>query len=292
MPDDATFENLEESLEKRATGPFKRVYALLIHTLEQAWPGDDAPPKDKFLALRQIDLGLFDGLAQPLVEMLLDGAESALAEGFGAGLDEARDSGVEPSVFRTSISREVVDASRSMPDKIHDKVRLAKRALSNAVTLDEAKMAVSVAGSTINTVSMTASYVANQSANDARQHVADLDPELVSVVEPERDACVKCLNHAGKTNPERRPPFHPRCRCKLRVLEIQTSKPVVAAIKREADRSILRGWSRPGESEKVRLDAAKKLLAKNPNMPKSVKDYARTAIKRGEFPRGRAFPGD
>jgi hypothetical protein len=40
----------------------------------------------------------------------------------------------------------------------------------------------------------------------------------------------------------------------------------------------------------VRLDAAERALKRAGDMPKSVQDYARKAIKRGRFEKGRAFP--
>jgi len=33
------------------------------------------------------------------------------------------------------------------------------------------------------------------------------------------------------------------------------------------------------------------LLASNPNLPRTVRDYAAGAVKHGSFPRGRGVPG-
>lgn len=56
-----------------------------------------------------------------------------------------------------------------------------------------------------------------------------------------------------------------------------------AALRREAKRSILYGWSVPSESSTVRLDAAARLLAKGAGLPKSVEAKAHAAVKSGKF---------
>lgn len=56
-----------------------------------------------------------------------------------------------------------------------------------------------------------------------------------------------------------------------------------AALRREAKRSILYGWSVPSESSTVRLDAAARLLAKGAGLPKSVEAKSRAAVKQGKF---------
>ena len=76
------------------------------------------------------------------------------------------------------------------------------------------------------------------------------------------------------------------CRCTVEPLRAQE---FADALRREADRSVLRGFSLESESMKVRIDAARRLLA-DPNLvaPKSVIDFARRAVRNGAFPtRGR-----
>lgn len=141
-------------------------------------------------------------------------------------------------------------------------------------------------------------------------HLPDEEVQLVWVAE--RDACVHCLAYAGEVInmhesfpvnltygkkplvpwPEplwlSGPPLHPNCRCRLSVwlghAEGAPGPTLPEVLKREAQRSILKGWRMETESEGVRLAAADRLLAKGVNAPKSVKNYARTAIKRGKFP--------
>lgn len=116
----------------------------------------------------------------------------------------------------------------------------------------------------------------------------------------ETNACVECLAYSGRiarpgkafpggltygaksynTNPVDAPPRHPRCRCTVEPL---VSREYADALRREADRSVLRGFSLESEPMRVRVAAAERLLARGVDAPKSVKAYAAKAIKAGEF---------
>jgi hypothetical protein len=78
------------------------------------------------------------------------------------------------------------------------------------------------------------------------------------------------------------------CRCEL-VPWLGTQPGVSSpslpeALQREARRAILKGWSLPSESGAERIRAARKVLARNPAAPASVKAYARRAVNAGHFP--------
>lgn len=144
----------------------------------------------------------------------------------------------------------------------------------------------------------------NAAGNAGATAVADA-AGVATVWIAETNACVECLAYSGETakpgktfrggltygaksyNPEpiAYPPRHPNCRCTVEPLGDGS---FAAALKREADRSVLRGFSLESESMKTRIDAADRLLARDPTAPASVKAYARRAVKAGEFPtRGR-----
>lgn len=134
-----------------------------------------------------------------------------------------------------------------------------------------------------------AEWSAQTAANEATISAA-AQAESKLVVVPERDACVECQSRGGDTGEAATgdpPPFHPRCRCEL---QEYVDEAVPKALKREAVRSVLRGFSLPSESEAARLRAAKELLRKKPTAPASVKAYAERAVREGRFPRGRATP--
>lgn len=117
----------------------------------------------------------------------------------------------------------------------------------------------------------------------------------------ERNGCASCLAYSGKRGTKvgfptdlsfaakpvkvkgdtiPHPPLHSHCRC---TIEPGITEEYAAALKRESVRSILKGFKMDSESEKVRIDAAKRLLDQDPVAPASVKKYANKAIKKGKF---------
>lgn len=97
------------------------------------------------------------------------------------------------------------------------------------------------------------------------------------------------------------PPLHPNCRCRLIAWlgpvathpvdtaiynrpALQDQVDLAAAMRREAKRAVLRGWSLPSESESVRLRAADRLLRRGAGLPKSVEARARKAVQAKRFP--------
>jgi hypothetical protein len=97
------------------------------------------------------------------------------------------------------------------------------------------------------------------------------------------------------------PPLHPNCRCELipwlgpvaahpypnaiyNQPALAGQVDLAAAMRREAKRAILRGWSLPSESEAVRVRAADRLLKAGAGMPKTVEARARKAVRAKHFP--------
>ncbi len=127
----------------------------------------------------------------------------------------------------------------------------------------------------------------------------------------ERTACVHCVGLAGEVAQfgqpfpaesrfaekqltwagyNGRPPRHPNCRC--RVIPWDGGPETPEALKREAERSVARGWSLPTESNAARLRALNALLRQpGLRLPPSVVRRARRALELGKFPDGRNFPG-
>lgn len=164
------------------------------------------------------------------------------------------------------------------------------------------------ASRTVTSAERRAAWSVNAAANDGMAQVAaEVDAERVWVAE--RDACVVCLALSGDVSvdghfsatatfgrkplavwppgPLAGPPRHPNCRCRAEVWlgthEGYTGTALPAALKREAERSILTGWRMDSESETVRLRAAKDLLARGTGLPKSVRARAVKAVARGAF---------
>lgn len=161
------------------------------------------------------------------------------------------------------------------------------------------KVAIAPILGSANSIERTLRTTVNQARNTAALSVGQAADQEVTI-EAERDACTECLAYAGKVSksgnfpggltfgpPKKNAPkvktcpFHPNCRCRVVVLNSRT---YAEALEREAERSILRGYALPSESQKARLDAAERLLKRGTDAPKSVQALARKAIKRGEFP--------
>ncbi len=142
-------------------------------------------------------------------------------------------------------------------------------------------------------------------ANAAVLDRARQSPSKVAMWVPERDACVRCLRYSGMrllrpgdrfpgglsydpaadttdADPVASPPLHPHCRCELQLVARGDSEEASAALKREADRSILRGFALESEGQAARRRAAESLLASGVNAPKSVKADARRRLQGGD----------
>lgn len=138
----------------------------------------------------------------------------------------------------------------------------------------------------------------NHAGNIGSTAVADR-VGVATVWVAETNACVECLRYSGVTaapgkpfpggltygkskssDPVAQPPRHPRCRCTVEPL---VSREYADTLRREADRSVLRGFSLESEPMSVRVDAAARLLERGVSAPKSVKAYAQKAVRAGEF---------
>lgn len=195
----------------------------------------------------------------------------------------------------------LVTAARATEKAIAEEISKARK-LARAGA-DEATILAPV-NAARNIVERDVVTLVNAAGNAGATAVADA-VGLPTVWVAETNACVTCLAYSGrvarpgKTFPAgltygRRstvseridyPPAHPHCRCTVEPL---VSREYAEALRREADRSVLRGFSLESEPMKVRVDAAKRLLDRGVDAPKSVIAFARRAVKAGEFPtRGR-----
>jgi hypothetical protein len=178
-----------------------------------------------------------------------------------------------------------------------DAIDRAKKSLDLGESIEDSVVGVLNAANRLTT---SATYALNDAANDASRDVAQAaNVDIVWVAE--RDACVDCAAYSGQVVGSTEqfpggltfgedaleadafdgPPLHPNCRCHL---EPSYSQDFAEALQREAQRSILRGIALPSESNTVRIRAAQKVLASNPNAPKSVIASAKASVKRGSFP--------
>jgi hypothetical protein len=229
-------------------------------------------------------------------------AIAAVAEAFGLGRADALglmgDSGAK---LRKKTKRRVASKEAREPVKGLDSEGVV--ALAAAYTLaragaDPATFLAPVFGHA-DRIQRRVSDAINRGGNEGTTVVADA-AGVPTVWVAERNACVHCLAYAGQVcdpgkafpggltygkksyypTSIKTPPRHFRCRC---VVEPLNSPEYAVALKREAQRSILRGISLESESMGVRIDATKRLLASGVDAPKSVISYAEKSVRAGRF---------
>lgn len=303
---------IEEATADVVESIFKPIMRRLFARLLVLWPGDDAPLEAQRAATDRLNVEELQPALARARAAIKSGAREALSAGLSAALGQAEVAGVDvpelpPSATHLSLAThaKVDQLERTMAHK----VAKAKVLMRHSTTQDEVVAALAIAQQGVNSAVSVARTVVNETSNQALSTVSHSVAELVSVWRAERDGCVHCLAYAGQidngdgypagltfgktplsSEAVEQPPLHPNCRCTQSLVHRDVAAPLAQALQREAKRSVLRGWSRPSESEKVRVDAAKRLLNRGSALPKSVKDYARKAVKSGEFPRGRDFP--
>ncbi len=266
-----------------------------------------------------VDAGLFqaDTVARTLARELEQIATGDVADGIqrhvnatlGVGEEQARARLQATSPRRRILPPiDVIRAAMEAPDKAAEELRAGAALMREARTADDLVTAMGRARRAVTRTEATARWSVNRALSHAVSHVSE-NEGAGRVWVPERDACVHCLAYAGLyvgpgqafpggrtygekplgTDPVADPPLHPNCRCRVIPHRPEWGMDYPDSLAREAQRSILRGWSRASEPERVRLAAAERLL-RSTRLPKSVQDYARKAVQKGAFPRGREFP--
>lgn len=178
-----------------------------------------------------------------------------------------------------------------------------RQARQLAVAGAPADVVLAPLGAAVNRVRMTVTTSVHGVGNLAVTEVADL-ARLPTVWVAETDACVDCLAYSGRVAdpgdgfPEGltfarvprtassgaeliAPPKHPNCRCEVEPLG---DEGYAEALRREAERSVLRGFSLESESMATRVEAASLLLQRGTDLPASVIRYAERAVGAGRFP--------
>lgn len=213
-----------------------------------------------------------------------------------------------PLPVDASISHEATAVIKDVGFSVTDRIARARR-IAQAIcsgTHDDVMMAVAAAYRAVHDVERASRWITNHEVNYGSWQVAS-SLNAGSMWVAERNACLHCIAYSGVVASSgnsfppdltygsrpltpwpngvlRRPPLHPNCRCRITVwLGSDTDYSLSDALKREARRSVLKGWSLPSESEGARLQAADRLLRRGAALPKSVEEQARRAVRRGHF---------
>lgn len=232
-------------------------------------------------------------------------ALAAVADAFGLGkadaLDIVRDPAVVKATKKAGPSKRAAAPLDGLDKAGRDALAKAKKLARAGV---EAETFLAPLFGHANRVKGTVSDAINRGGNEGSTAVADA-AGLPTVWVAETNACVACLAYSGRSakpgdafpggltygkksyyaDDVMTPPRHPNCRCTVEPL---VAKEYADALRREADRSVLRGFSLESESMATRVDAAKRLVDKGVDAPKSVVAFSKRSVAAGKFPtRGR-----
>lgn len=290
--------NIERDALREGIDPWKRdVQALreAIFNLYLPFIGAEITTDQAILLSTRIIQMLDELEVDPLIDAII---LEAISEAHRIGMFIARrgsDAMVLPDIPVSDASlRSVVGMAARAQDAITQaKVRLTSTASTS--TLEGLMSAVKPVLDSPVQMQRAATWAINSAKNMAIAGVAKQTGESLTWVS-ERDGCVHCLAYSGMVaGPNGWPKgltfgkkpiegkgflmsqLHPNCRCDW---EIGLTDEYREALKRESIRSILRGFKMPSESERVRIEAAARLLEQDPPAPESVKKYAKTKIKK------------
>lgn len=202
------------------------------------------------------------------------------------------------------VRRAIRDIEKKGKEDLNEALKFLKA--TRLRNFDDLSAVMAKANQAVTRIERTTRWATNRSINTGSTVVAKAAGAQLLWVH-ERGACLTCLKYSGmvidtgKTFPAgltfgdagtstvknavNGPPAHPNCRC--RVVPWLGSKAGVGpvempdALKREAQREVLRGTA--GASEKQRLKAADRLLVRGTSLPKTVQKRARLAVQRGAF---------
>lgn len=258
--------------------------------------------------LAALGVAVSGALGSGIVASLVADFAAAYVLGFEHGNAQAFDVArkVTPRVLLPDdVQVAAENANKSARDKLLD----AASKLVDVRSMPELIAGLSRASQAVQSVERAASWGVNRAVASGVTAIAQ-EVGASRLWVGERDACLHCTAYMGEIadgdepfpigltfakkplslDPVPNPPLHPNCRCRLMIYRREWGSDVPDALKREARRSVLRGFSLPTESAASRLDAAERLLLNGAGLPKTVEDRARRDIKRGEFARGRTVP--
>lgn len=304
---------LEEAAKKRSSAALKDHLAEVGRNASADWVrmfGDLDQPSDDPAKLLRLIVDLRAGIKATPTSDLREAAEKALVDAIELGRVQAIEViGHQVKTPELKAPKQLVKDAVRLEAKVQKKLDdgvdiLDKIAMSGEASFDDVVGGLSKASDGINTVDNTVSWLTNSGQSAGVNAVTKVEG-IGRVWVTERDGCVDCLAYAGQVtdgdfpggltfgdfNPVSDlpdPPLHVNCRCTTEPWDMsaeldpdEVSYP--EALQREAERSVLKGWSVASESEAVRLKAADKLLKAGTDMPKSVQKAAERAVKKGEF---------
>lgn len=319
---------IEDEAIETAVGGLDAAFTQAAHDTTALWTrlfgspraaaADDALLARVIAAVRQAIDRLYAGLGRRSQHALTAALDPAATLGAAQGAQVlSLLTGRKTRRVDARPSRAQRRAARALPDTVDEQhrsaVSLLKMRLIRSLGLTGALAAVSRGRGIIGRIKAAITHSVNSVVNEAiTEQIKQADAKKMWVAE--RDACVNCTayaglvvnenadfpgglswdpNQRGRGEPLSGPPLHPNCRCRLAPWRDEWAEPGVPpmpeAVRREAWRSIARGWSLPTESNAARIRAARELLRTGVRLPKSVLEFAGHAVRAGRF-QDRTFP--
>lgn len=250
----------------------------------------------------------FSGVAVARIRRVLDPAElgsgafeRAWLAAYAMGTDHAVDTApFLPPSLPVRDRADVPDLSRPVAEALARAVSALSEVALTGFGFGSVTVAVAEGRTAARRIDSTVAFELTAAATAGVRDMAAVTGSAVVWV-AERDGCLTCLAYSGETTtdlfplgltfsdraltppgPLVGPPMHPACRCSLQLFAAR-DQAVADGLKREAKRSVLRGWADDGESEPEKLRAASRLLDTAHGMPASVERVASRALRDGGF---------
>jgi hypothetical protein len=297
--------DLEERVREAAAAPMRAVLASILAEFTKLWDIMSTRIETGDTSILTIISDLATRLESTIPNLRPQASESIqLGVIHAKQVDDKLD---DPDWEDLQPDDDIDNLLDDMDTVVQSRVRTARRFIETGpVDKDRITTGIAMAGRSVNTVEIVASQVVVKGVDQGQRATAKKN-DAVRIWKAERDACLHCLAYNGEvstagggfaggktfgkkpaTKPGSitNPPEHPRCRCTTGIY-IQRNDPdglVPEALKREAERSIIKGWTLPSESDAARRAAAEKLLALGTDLPKTVESEARRRLRRrGKF---------
>lgn len=291
-------EQVTADARRQLTAAMRRVTAEYVR---RAGGVDQPLPPEQVGGFRSVLVAALAGLGVRAANRLAQVVAAGLTLGLRHAAAVLGDTTVQPAPSR-SLRVAAAAVQRQVAEELAGAVEAARTV--ELARYSDATAAVGRATAAVGRADAGTRWVANRAVNEGVTAVAD-DAGAQRLWVAERNACLTCLAYAGlladpgEPFPAGRtfgdkstvvealagPPAHPNCRCRISPwLGVVASAGVdlPEAMRREAQRTVLRGWSQH-TSEPARLRAADRLLRAHLLVPKSVADRARRAVAAGSF---------
>lgn len=314
----------EDAAAAETTSPLRNIVDAFTREFVGYWtqvvgPNDTEPTEEQTGKLRRLIKDVVARLVAAIKRIDVSGvAENALVLGIDQAVEAASqfEKPKKPGA-RKQFPKDMRATMEKIVPAAEDRAKTLFIVSSGPMTRERMTEVIAVAKAAVGSVDVGTRIVVNRGISAGNIVVAKAN-EYEVIWRPERDACLDCLALAGVISkggvfPKGRtyrangkcysipkgslvgPPLHPNCRCGTAMWkpewmgarnrnEAPFGGSLPEALRREAQRSVIKGWATKSESDAARRKAAAKLLASEPALPKTVIARAKKKVaSRGAF---------